>query len=170
MKLTTTMLIIWIGLVLAVASYDTFGDEVEFRLTDMEYTWGPEHSFPVTLYQVGYTKSLGRDVGFRIMYGESDTAYADGNWHSKIEQMFVFNLHRNVYIGSDWVLQYGVNYTEYQEHGKADTGKGYALAIQYNINDSFAVKLSHDEYYEKQSEHFGLEETYGTGLSLVGRF
>lgn len=170
MKLTTTMLIIWIGVVLAVASCDTFGDEVEFRVTDMKYTWGPEHSFPVTLYQVGYTKSLGRDVGFRIMYGESDTAYADGNWHSKIEQMFVFNLHRNVYIGSDWVLQYGVNYTEYQEHGKADTGTGYALALQYQINKSVAVKLSFDEYYEKHNERYGLEETSGIGVSLVGMF
>ncbi len=170
MKITATMLIIWVAVVLAGFSYKTFGDEVEFRVTDMKYTWGPEHSFPVTLYQVGYTKSLGRDVGFRIMYGESDTAYSDGNSHSKIEQMFVFNLHRNVYLGSNWVLQYGVNYTEYQEHGKPDTGTGYALALQYQINKSVAVKVSVDEYYEKHSEYYGIEETSGVGLSLVGMF
>jgi hypothetical protein len=168
MKITTTMLLVWVLVVLAGFSYKTFGDEVEFRVTDLTYTWGPEYSFPVTLYQVGYTKHLSRGLGVRIMYGESDTASA-GKFSAKIERMFVFNLHRNINIGRDWILQYGVNYTEYKEHGRPDTGKGYAVAIQYNINDSFAVKLSHDEYYEKQSEHFGLEETYGTGLSLVGR-
>lgn len=170
MKLTTTMLVIWIGLVLAVASCDTFGDEVEFRVTDMKYTWGPEHSFPVTLYQVGYTKYITNDMGLRIMAGESTKASDGHTFSSQMTHFFTFNVHRRVRLSQNISFQYGVNYSEYKEHGKPDTGTGYGLAVQYKINPDFGVKLSYDEYYEKYSEHYGLEETKGLGLSFVGVF
>jgi len=161
---------LWVIVVLAVFSVGTFADELEVRTTDLTYTWGPNHSFPVTLYQIGYTKTLTRGVGIRVMFGESDTQSDGHRYSSKIEQMFVFNIHRNINIGRDWVVQYGVNYTEYKEHGKSDTGTGYALALQYNINSDYAIKVSYDEYYEKYNDHYGLEQTKGVGLSLVSKF
>jgi len=170
MKLTTTMLIIWVAVVFGAFTYDAFGDEVEFRVTDMTYTWGDNHSFPVTLYQVGYTKYVTNDVGLRLMAGESTKASDGHTYSSRMTHFFTFNVHRRVRLSQNISFQYGVNYSEYKEHGKPDTGTGYAVAVQYKLNPSVALKLSYDEYYEKYSEHYGLEETKGLGLSVVGVF
>lgn len=180
MKLTTTMLIIWIGLVLAVASYDTFGDEVEFRVTKMEYRWGEDFKFPVTAYQVGYTKHYG-NIGLRLMIGQSDKRHStvESTKHygftNQLRNFAVFNAHRNVNLGGGFKFQYGVNYTEYKggKEGRtnSDTGFGHAFALQYDINQSFAVKLSYDEYYDKYKKEDDMREiTRGTGVSLVGMF
>ena len=165
----TNIISLALFLLVAALAAPTFSDELELRVTDMKYTWGPEYDFPVTAYHIGFTKYIEGSIGFKVMFGESDTKHANGQY-SKLTNMWVFNMHRNIQVSKNVSFQYGFNYTEYKERGKPDTGTGYNLALQYSINDDFAVKLSSDSFYEKNHKVLGKEITSGIGLSLVAGF
>jgi hypothetical protein len=165
----TSILSLIAFLTVAALAAPAYSDELELRVTDMKYTWGSQYSFPVTAYHIGYTKKVAGGIGFKVMFGESDTKHDNGQY-SKLAKMWVFNVHRDVRIHKNISFQYGVNYTEYKERGKPDTGTGYNVAIQYFINNNLAVKISADQFYEKYHSTLGREVTSGTGLSLVARF
>jgi hypothetical protein len=162
-------------LTVATLAAPAYSDELELRVTDMKYTWGDSYDFPVTAYQIGYTKNYGQ-IGFRIMGGQSDEKVNSkgGNLTNKLEDFFVFSVHRNVKITKNITFQYGLNYTEYKGGSKgyknSDTGFGNGFAFQYDISELLSMKASYDMYYSKAKPSLGQEVTSGTGLSLVARF
>jgi hypothetical protein len=175
MKIPMYMLIIWVAVVFGAFTYDAFGDEVEFRVTDMTYNWGENYNFPVTAYHVGYTKYYGL-TGVRFMGGQSDTrTNTKGTTHTnQIRNFFVLNIHRKLQLTDRISIQYGLNYSEYKGGSKgqynSDCDYGHGLAFQYRVNSKVSLKASYDWYYEKYKEGLGIEETKGLGLSVVGVF
>lgn len=161
----------WIALILAFSA----NAEIELKISDMNYKWGDNADFPLKAYQIGYTHYF-NDYGLKILGGRSDKRYntVDNQYKDQTQQMkrfFVGNVHKrfNLTHGISWQL--GVNYTEYQScsdsHGcNADTGLGYGLAIQKNIND-YAIKLSYDDLYAKQHKTLGKEITRSTAISFI---
>jgi hypothetical protein len=143
--------------------------DIEYKASDITYTWGDKASFPVTLHTIGYYKSI-NSTEFSIRHGKSTRAgnsvvdsYSiksglDDFWSIGLGHSFTFN--RMSFLG-------GLLYTEYRELGMPDTDFGRYIGIGYRISKDYSVRVTRDYYYRKERETKGDEVTKGTGISLV---
>ena len=170
----TTVLYILLGV--TIFSYNTSASEVEFRVTDMTYTWGDIADFELTGYQIGATRYIG-NTGVRVMVGQSDTVTNSikgshaGEYTQQMQNFWVFNIHHRWWLDGNLSAQLGVNYSEYrsctQHSCNPDTGVGYSIALQEHYANGFSFKVSYDTYYEKDSKWVGKEITKGSSMSIV---
>jgi hypothetical protein len=163
-----------IALLLA-SSLGHAGYEAEIKITDLNYTWGAEANFPITLVQVGgsYYNRLG--TGFSLYTGQSNERNSTvSQYKASVKNFFSLSINQSIEIDKNISAEARSSYTEYKScvdgYGcNPDTSTGYGVSIKYRISD-YSIKLSYDNYYEKQKTKEIKEKTNGYSLSIVAHF
>ena len=162
-------------LLILVSVQASAGYEAEARTTALVYNWGYTADFPITLYQVGgsYYNKIG--TGITLLGGQTNKRGSTvSDYTASAKNFFTLSLSQSARVYKNLHAQVSSTYTEYKScvvgYGcNPDTSKGYGVALIYNIG-KHAVKLSYDNYYEKQKTASILEQTNGYGLSVIYRF
>ncbi len=147
--------------------------DIEYKVSQLDYRLWDAAKFPVTLHTIGYIKNVnGFTLGIR--HGGTDTQKNEykhnPDLHKKISRFWSFSVGYSYFV-SGVNLGAGINYTEYKEHGaqysNSDTGNGYYISADYQINQDYSIGLSKDIYYKKYKSGYGNEITNGVGVYLT---
>lgn len=159
----------YIVMALLMVCFNANAGEIELRKTDMVVEWGDLGDMHVTAYQVGYNHKIG-NYGVGILGGQSDTSTENSN-KLKITNFWVLTAKRDLYSMRGVTLSAGLTYTEYKSNNlngvNADTSTGYTIELKNRINYMSSIKISYNNYYEKEKQGLGKEVTKGIGVSLV---